>query len=106
MNCSTGLNTFLPLLLLSTRGLRKDPTCLFLGTLAAVAGVALNRANVVIFSQTLRVPMPQVAAPHDYVPSLLEWGVVMGPVAATLFLFGLMVRWMPVLPKDEGKTHP
>jgi formate dehydrogenase iron-sulfur subunit len=43
--------------------------------------------------------MPQIA-PATYFPSIFEWGVSIGLIAATIFLFGLAVRVFPVLPKE------
>ena len=34
-------------------------------------------------------------------PSIVEWGVSIGLIAATIFLFGLGARLMPVLPKEQ-----
>ena len=34
-----------------------------------------------------------------------EWGVSVGLIAATIFLFGLGARLMPVLPKEESASH-
>jgi formate dehydrogenase iron-sulfur subunit len=31
---------------------------------------------------------------------VVEWGISIGLIAATIFLFGLGARLMPVLPKD------
>ena len=42
-----------------------------------------------------------MAAEH-YMPSLVEWGISIGLIAATIFLFGLGARWVPVLPKREA----
>jgi formate dehydrogenase iron-sulfur subunit len=44
--------------------------------------------------------MPQIA-PESYTPSIFEWGISIGLIAATIFLFGLGARIMPVLPKEE-----
>ena len=44
--------------------------------------------------------MPQVS-PETYSPTLVEWGVSIGLIAATIFLFGLGARIMPVLPKQQ-----
>jgi formate dehydrogenase iron-sulfur subunit len=52
--------------------------------------------NVVIFAMTFRGRMPWVAA-ESYVPSIVEWGVSIGLIAATIFLFGLAARLMPIL---------
>jgi formate dehydrogenase iron-sulfur subunit len=40
----------------------------------------------------------------SYHPSVFEWGVSIGLIAATIFLLGLGVRLMPVLPKIEEKA--
>jgi formate dehydrogenase iron-sulfur subunit len=34
-----------------------------------------------------------------YMPSIVEWGISIGLIAATIFLFGLAARLMPVLTK-------
>ena len=96
------LGGLLPLILLSTDRLRTRPGVLGLGTALAVAGVVFNRMNVVAFAMTLRGAMPQ-SNPVHYFPSIFEWGVSIGLIAATIFLFGLGVRHMPVLPEVENK---
>jgi formate dehydrogenase iron-sulfur subunit len=45
--------------------------------------------------------MPWVA-PHSYWPSIFEWGISVGLIAATIFLFGLGARLFPVLPRQEA----
>ena len=64
---------------------------LFVASLLAVLGVAYNRMNVVIFAMNFRGRMPW-GAPESYVPSIVEWGVSIGLIAATIFLFGLAAR--------------
>lgn len=44
--------------------------------------------------------MPQTA-PETYAPSVFEWGISVGLIAAAIFLFGLGARLFPVLPKEE-----
>ena len=73
---------------------------LCVASLLAVVGVAFNRMNVVIFAMTWNGRMPWVA-PESYVPSIVEWGVSIGLIAATIFLFGLGARLMPVLSKAQ-----
>ena len=90
------LGGVVPLLLLSTRSLRQRSGVLFAGSLLAVLGVAFNRMNVVLFAMTFRGRMPW-DAPESYVPSVVEWGVSIGLIAATIFLFGVAARLMPVL---------
>ena len=88
-----------PLILLATARLRGRVGWLALGAALSVLGVVLNRANAVLFAMDLRGPMPQIA-PSGYVPSVFEWGISVGLVAATVFLFGLGARLLPVLPKE------
>jgi len=52
--------------------------------------VVLDRANVVVFAMDLKGPMP--FAPQPYSPSAFEWGVSIGLIAATIFLFGWAAR--------------
>ena len=89
----------LPLILLSTRSMREQRGTLLLGTFLACFGIVLNRANVVLFAMSFQGPMPG-SAPLSYFPSIFEWGISVGLIAATIFLFGLAARLMPVLEKD------
>ena len=98
------LGGLLPLLLLAGKALRQRADVLFLASLLAVLGVTFNRMNVVLFAMNFRGRMPWVA-PEQYVPSTVEWGVSIGLIAATIFLFGLGARLMPVLSKPGG-AHP
>jgi formate dehydrogenase iron-sulfur subunit len=92
------LGGVVPLLLLARAQLRARPRVLFVGALLTTLGVVFNRVNVVLWAMRLKGAMPQVA-PESYSPSLFEWGISIGLVAATIFLFGLGARLMPVLPK-------
>jgi formate dehydrogenase iron-sulfur subunit len=96
-----GLGGLVALALLSTRGLRENPKVLAAGAFLAVGGIVLNRVNVVVGAMHLRGPAPQIA-PAPYFPSVVEWGISIGLIAATIFLFGLGARLMPVLPRDEA----
>jgi formate dehydrogenase iron-sulfur subunit len=99
------LGGLVPLALLWSKKLRDRPDMLLAGALLAVLGVVYNRANVVLFAMTFRGRMPWVA-PHSYWPSIFEWGISIGLIAATIFLFGLGARLFPVLSKPEaGKSH-
>ncbi len=90
----------IPLALLAPPRLRANPSILFVGVLLTVLGVVLNRVNVVLLAMNLKGPMPQIA-PETYSPSIFEWGISVGLIAATIFLFGVGVRLMPVLPKEQ-----
>jgi formate dehydrogenase iron-sulfur subunit len=94
------LGGVVPLILLASKSLRQRPGVLFAGSLLAVLGVAFNRMNVVLFAMTFRGRMPWDVA-ESYVPSIVEWGVSTGLIAATIFLFGLAARLMPILTKAQ-----
>ena len=94
------LGGVVPLALLGAPTLRANAKALFAGALLATAGVVLNRVNVVVFGMELKGTAPQIA-PQGYFPSAVEWGISIGLIAATIFLFGLAARNMPVLPKPE-----
>jgi formate dehydrogenase iron-sulfur subunit len=94
------LGGVLPLVLLARRSLRQRADVLFVAALLAVLGVTYNRMNVVLFAMTFRGRMPW-RAPEGYVPSIVEWGISIGLIAATIFLFGLAARLMPVLSRPE-----
>jgi formate dehydrogenase iron-sulfur subunit len=94
------LGGVLPLVILSSASLRAQPVILFNGALLVTLGVILNRVSVVYLAMNLKGAMPQIA-PETYFPSIFEWGVSVGLIAASIFLFGLGARLFPVLPKEE-----
>jgi formate dehydrogenase iron-sulfur subunit len=94
------LGGVLPIALFARASLRRRPTVLFAGSLLTVTGVVLNRIDVVLLAMNLKGPMPQIA-PASYSPTVFEWGVSVGLIAASIFLFGLGVRLMPILPKEK-----
>jgi formate dehydrogenase iron-sulfur subunit len=89
-----------PLVILGTPQLRSQKYPLFAGALLTTLGIVFNRINVVLLAMDLRGPMPQ-SFPEFYSPTIFEWGISVGLIAATIFLFGLAARLMPVLPKDH-----
>jgi formate dehydrogenase iron-sulfur subunit len=95
------LGGLVPLVILGTPALRSRPNTLFWGALLAVLGVVYNRMNVVIFAMEFRGRMPW-RAPESYAPSIFEWGISVGLIAATIFLFGLGARMFPILPRREA----
>ena len=88
------------MILLASASWRRRPAVLFAGSLLAVLGVAFNRMNVVLFAMTFRGRMPW-DAPEHYMPSIVEWGISIGLIAATIFLFGLAARLMPILTRAQ-----
>jgi formate dehydrogenase iron-sulfur subunit len=98
------LGGIVPLVLLATASLRTRPRLLFAATLLTTLGIIFNRVNVVLLAMNLTGPMPQ-NAPESYFPTVFEWGISVGLIAATIFLFGLGARLMPILPKDESRLE-
>jgi len=94
------LGGILPLALLAQARLRAKPTVLFIGAVLTVLGVVFNRVNVVLLAMSLKGPMPQIA-PETYSPTIIEWGISVGLIAATIFLFGLGARLIPLLPREQ-----
>jgi formate dehydrogenase iron-sulfur subunit len=94
------LGGLVPLALLASASLRERPATLFIGALLTTTGVVFNRVNVVLLAMDLKGPMPQIA-PETYAPTIFEWGISIGLIAATIFLFGLGARLVPLLPKEE-----
>src|SRR6516164_6822256 len=95
------LGGIVPLSLLAPASLRSRPKVLFVAALLTTMGIVFNRVNVVLWAMNLKGPMPQVA-PASYFPSVFEWGISVGLIAATIFLFGLGARLMPLLPKYDA----
>jgi formate dehydrogenase iron-sulfur subunit len=94
------LGGVVPLFLLAPKSLRLRPGVLGLASALAVTGVAYNRMNVVLFAMTFRGRMPW-GSPEHYLPSVVEWGISVGLIALTIFLFSLGARLMPVLAKPQ-----
>ena len=99
------LGGLVPLALLARPAQRARPTVLMLGALLTTLGVVLNRVNVVALAMNLKGARPQFA-PEPYLPSIFEWGVSIGLIAAAIFLFGLGARLWPVLPKNAAAAGP
>jgi formate dehydrogenase iron-sulfur subunit len=89
----------LPLLLLSVSKLRENPKVLGWASALVVSGVIWNRWNAVVYGMNLKGAMPQLGPLH-YRPSIIEWGISVGMVAATIYLFKLGVAYLPILPKE------
>jgi len=98
------LGGLLPLALLAGDKARRSPCLLALGAALSCGGVVFNRVNVVMLAMNLKGIAPAYE-PQAYSPSVFEWGISVGLIAATIFLFGLGARLMPVLPKEEGASH-
>lgn len=98
------LGGIVPLVLLASTSLRTRPRLLCVAAFLTTMGIIFNRVNVVLLAMNLKGPMPQ-GAPETYLPTVFEWGISVGLIAATIFLFGLGARLMPILPKNESRLE-
>jgi formate dehydrogenase iron-sulfur subunit len=96
-----GVGGVLPLVLLSRDAWRGRLGVACTGALLAAGGIVLHRINVVYLAMQPKGPMPWTA-PSIYTPSWVEWGLSVGLIAATIFLFGAGARYLPLLPKPDG----
>ena len=94
------LGGIFPLILLARTSQRTQSKVLFAGALLTALGVIFNRVNVVLLAMNLKGAMPQTA-PEPYWPTIFEWGISIGLIAAAIFLFGLGARLMPLLPRED-----
>jgi formate dehydrogenase iron-sulfur subunit len=92
-----------PLVMLARESRRLHPRTLMTASLLVAGGITLNRINVVLLAMNVKGPMPQIG-PEPYFPSFVEWGISIGLIAATIFLFGLAARLVPLLPAQKA-TH-
>ena len=82
-------------------GVRRSRRWLFIASALVVGGVALNRVNVFLVS--FKAPYTQQA----YFPSLGEFAITIGFIAALIFLYRVCVQFFPVLsarPKKEATS--
>ena len=84
-----------PLVMLLYREVRHSPRWLATASLLVMIGVVVNRANVYWVGYR-----PAYAA-ERYFPSLAEWGLTIGVVAALLFIWRWIVIYFPVMTPVE-----
>ncbi|MGV8073103.1 MAG: NrfD/PsrC family molybdoenzyme membrane anchor subunit [Syntrophobacteraceae bacterium] len=95
------LGGLVPIIMLASSKVRNAPFMLGVASSLSLFGVVFNRMNVVIFGMDLKGPIPQIA-PSSYWPSLVEWAIPIGLMAATVLLIALGIRFLPVLSKEHG----
>jgi formate dehydrogenase iron-sulfur subunit len=95
------LGGVVPLAMMASRSMRLNPRTLGIAAMLTAGGVTFNRVNVVLLAMNLPGSMPWLR-PELYRPSLVEWGISIGLIAATIFLFGLAARLVPLLPADDA----
>jgi Ni/Fe-hydrogenase subunit HybB-like protein len=93
-----GLGVMLPLLMLTSSGVRRSRRGLFTASLLIVLGVLLNRVNAFIVGFT----PPYADTP--YYPAVGELLVTAGAMATIFFLYRLFVTHFPVLAAQEQEA--
>lgn len=93
------VGVILPLFMLLSHRLRRQPRWLFTAAAMVVFGVALNRVNVFLIGYTA----PYASAP--YVPAWTEVLVTVGLISTLILIYRLFVFHLPVMPVEEGSPH-
>jgi len=93
------LGLVLPLAMLVRPGVRRSARWLGVACGLVMFGIVLNRANVYIIGY--HPPYTD----KIYYPSLTEWAVTIGAVAALLFIWRAIVTYFPVLGPEERRQH-
>jgi Ni/Fe-hydrogenase subunit HybB-like protein len=93
------VGVILPLFMLLSHRLRRQPGWLFTAAAMVVFGVALNRVNVFLVGYTA----PYAAGP--YIPAWTEVLVTVGLIATLILVYRLFVFHLPVMPVEEGSHH-
>jgi Ni/Fe-hydrogenase subunit HybB-like protein len=92
----------LPLVLFCIPAVRRSPKWLAIACFTVILGVILNRLNVLV----LAFHPPYVEKP--YFPSITEFAVSMGLVAALLLVYRVAVTYLPILeprPRRSARAH-
>lgn len=89
----------IPLAMLVFRGTRRSPHLLGIACGLVMFGTVLNRTNAYIIGYH-----PPYTA-KVYYPSLTEWAVTIGALAALLFIWRVIATYFPVLGPEERRQH-
>lgn len=93
-----GAGVILPMWILLRRERREAPRWLFFAACCVIGGVVLNRVNVFMIGFE-----PPFGAP-TYTPALGEIFITCGLIAALMFLYRVIVTYLPVLtPRGEDR---
>jgi Ni/Fe-hydrogenase subunit HybB-like protein len=99
----------LPIILFSMASVRKNKTGLLLTSLLVFIGVLLNRLNATIIGQEVTqatfLLQAETVEAATYTPSLIEWAVQIGVLAAGALAWYLVARYLPIFPEDVKEAH-
>jgi len=104
-----GIGVILPMILFGLPKVRKTKAGLFVASLAVTVGVLLNRFNATLTGQQItsaswRLQIKAVEAP-TYTPSLIEWAVLLGVLAAAALAWYFSARHLPIFQEDVKEIH-
>ena len=92
-----GVGVVLPMILLASKSIRSSIPALLASHGMVIFGVLLNRLNVVFLTQN---DMGAAA----YFPSWQEFAITVGLVSAGLFLYKLIVTYLPIFSPAEQQS--
>ena len=90
-----GLLTVVPFFMFMSRDVRRSPSGLLIAAVMYIAGVVLNRCTV--FFIAYKPPYAEQA----YIPTIGEFALTIGLLAAIIFVYRVFVTLFPVLPAHE-----
>ena len=104
-----GIGVILPMILFGLPKVRSTKVGLFAGSLAVTVGVLLNRFNATLTGQeitsaTWRIQTNTLEVP-TYTPSLIEWAVLLGILAAAALAWYVAARYLPIFQEDVKEIH-
>jgi molybdopterin-containing oxidoreductase family membrane subunit len=95
-----GFSWVFPMVLLSKRSWRRQPSAMVLAGMSVVVGVIAVRFNIVVPAQILPV---MEGLPHgSYFPTPTEWGTSIGAMGVGLLLYTLGAETLPLTPLSGG----
>lgn len=83
-----------PIIMLSIKRVRLSMTGLYVASVFTIAGFLFNRLNVTITGM-------EASAGISYIPSWMEIAITLMIVGTMIFLFALIVRYLPIFTKPE-----
>jgi Ni/Fe-hydrogenase subunit HybB-like protein len=89
------LGVIVPWIMLVFEKIRRSRRCVFIAGFLVVAGVVLNRINVFIVG--FRPPLSE----NGYFPATGEMLVTFGLIATLMFIYRIVVTYLPVLPESK-----
>jgi Ni/Fe-hydrogenase subunit HybB-like protein len=94
------LGVVVPWLMLLSPAVRRSRRWLFIASSMIVGGVLLNRINVFVVGY--RPPVSE----NNYFPSVTEVLITVGFIAGLMFLYRLLVTYLPILNKPAQEVSP